>query len=102
MDDEELARRLEMFEAQLEKMAEAVITLARIEERQLSHNREITQLHTNQKEISNEAFKRLRSIEAKLTINTTKMGTGERFWWILITALVATLVSILTIKTFGS
>ena len=95
MDDEELSRRIELLEAQLEKLAEAVITLARIEERQLQHNKEIEQIHANQKEISNEAFERLRSIEAKLTINTTKMSISDKVWWMIVTVIISTTLALI-------
>ena len=90
MDGESLEKRLEMFEEQLRKMAEAVITLTRIEERQIQHNKEIGQLHNTQKEVSNEAFKRLRAIEANLSINTTKISISDKIWWTTITVILST------------
>ena len=97
MDEESLEKRLDIFEEQLKRMTQAIITLARVEERQLHHTKELENLYKGQ----GECFKRLRTVEANLVVNTTKMGTGERFWWILVAAMISTGVGILTYNTFG-
>lgn len=87
-----LEERLEIFEEQLRKMADALVTLARIEERQSYLAKDLDKLQKDQ----TECFKRLREVESAVDINITKMGTGEKFLWIVVTVTITAIVSTLS------
>jgi len=84
MDDQYLQQRLDTFERnqmqisdKVDKMADAVLVLARVEERQLNDHQELHELKKGQDKL----FDRLRIAESNQAVNTSKMGSGEKVFW---------------------
>jgi len=80
-------KRLDKFEQKLDKLAEAVLAIARIEERQAQTSRSIERLFTKQEEYD----KQFAIINQSLQTNKTKVTIGERLGWIIVTGLISLL-----------
>ena len=78
-------RRLERVEEKLDKLSEAVISIARIEERVNTvlkhHDRFFNRL--DKLEV------RVETVENKSLMNTNAIGIAERFIWVVITSVVS-------------
>ena len=88
MDSREKTR-LDRIEEKIDKMAEAVVSLARAEEKILSLN---TTTHTILKSLV-EYETRMREVEQKAADSEMKLKSITAFIWTIITAVVAAVVS---------
>lgn len=80
-------KRLDKFEQKLDKLAEAVLAIARIEERQAQTSRSIERLFNKQEEQDRQIV----VINQLLQTNKTKINFGERLFWIVATAAIGVL-----------
>jgi len=80
-DDARLAR----IEMKLDEVGQAVVSLARVEERLITLFNRLDRIDSEQSEHN----KRIRSIEGKVVNNGQMLRFAERVFWILITAGVA-------------
>lgn len=96
MDDTTYIKtKLQNMEADLAKMADALVTIARIDERQVSHMRDLNAL----KKDMDGCFIRLNRIESRISANTAKSNIGEKLLLILITSIIS--VTITMVVTNG-
>jgi len=84
-------RRLERVEEKLDKLTEAIVSIARIEERvnTVLKNNERFFARLDKLEI------RMERVEKKTSLNQKSLGTAERFIWVLISAGVGLLFYLL-------
>ena len=88
MDSREKTR-LDRIEEKIDKMAEAVVSLARAEEKILSLN---TTTHTILKRLV-EYESRMREVEVKAAESESKLKSITAFIWTIVTAVTAAIVS---------
>ena len=91
-DETHTKEQFRYIREELSKISQALITLAKLEERQVNYTRELNDL----KKDVNGVYSRLNVLEAKVGVNITKVGFWEKFLWIIATAVIsvfATLVS---------
>lgn len=72
------------IEDKLEKLADAVVALARVEERQDNHFREINRLRKGQ----DKHEERIASLEQKVGVNKTILGVGQKTAFVLLSGFV--------------
>lgn len=89
--DEQIISRLDRFEDKLDKLADAVLTIARVEERQAQHSRTLERVW-NEVNAVREDVKgiktRLSVVENKQSESSGKMSVWERIAWIVVAAIV--------------
>jgi archaellum component FlaC len=81
-------KRLEKIEDKLDKLSEAIISIARIEERVntvLKHN---DRFFTRFEKLE----ERVEDVEQKANLNTRGFSSIERFFWIIVSAVVAAIM----------
>ena len=76
--------RLERIEKKLDEVGQAIVSLARIEERMVTLFRRMDSLDEEQSDHS----KRIRSIEDRVGSNGQALRFAERLFWIVATAVV--------------
>ena len=76
--------RFDRIEAKLDKMSEAITTLARMEERMITLFKRMDTLDA----VQDDQGDRLRKIEGKVGINGQALRFAERLFWIIATAAV--------------
>lgn len=77
--------RLDRIEKKLDNMAEAIVALARMEERMITLFKRMDSLDAEQ----GNQDKRLRSVESRVGNNGQMLRFGERIFWIVVTAGIA-------------
>ena len=86
MSNGEHERRLERVEMKIDRLGEALVTMARVEERVTTvlkqTDRFIVRLDSMER--------RMEDVEIQSSLNKKFVGGGERFLWILITAGITT------------
>ena len=84
-------RRLERVEEKLDKLAEAIVSIARIEERvnTVLKNNDRFFIRLDKLEA------RMEKVEKKTSLNQKSLGSAERFIWVLISAGVGLLFYLL-------
>ena len=84
-------RRLERVEEKLDKLAEAIVSIARIEERvnTVLKNNDRFFVRLDKLEA------RMEKVEKKTSLNQKSLGSAERFIWVLISAGVGLLFYLL-------
>ena len=90
-----IKERLDKFETKIDKLAEAVLAITRIEERQAQYARSMERAFSKIDEIDNKLNSKVEGLERdislireKANLNQQKIGMGERVWWIVVTAVV--------------
>lgn len=83
--DQYLKEKIDSFEMQLSKMTEAIITLAKVEERQLTHSKE---LDTTKRDIA-AIQKDIVNLKVHISSTASKLKMGERAWWLIFAAVLA-------------
>jgi len=86
--DENVSKRLEKLEDKIDKLSEAVIAIARIEERVT------TVLKQNDRFIArlDRLEDRVENVEQKAMLNAKGLGMFERIFWIAISAVASIIV----------
>jgi len=74
---DELNSRLDRFERKLDQVADALLTLVRVEERQVHHENSSAQL----RKWVEDHEQRISAVEKVTIVNRVKLGFGERVWW---------------------
>ena len=84
-------RRLERVEEKLDKLAEAIVSIARIEERvnTVLKNNDRFFIRLDKLEA------RMEKVEKKTSLNQKSLGSAERFIWVLVSAGVGLLFYLL-------
>lgn len=86
--EEVVLGRLDRMEQKLDKVSDAITTLARVEERQTQQREVIGRVWVSIEKLE----KRLADIEKGVNKNTTVLGLGAKFWWPFYGAVIALLV----------
>lgn len=105
-DLRQIGDRLDRFESnvnsKLEVLTQALIKLARTEEKILSMDREIKELHERSIKIvsdqianSAETTKELNTVKTSVKENSDSMNTISRFFWLVTAALISSGVGII-------
>ena len=81
-EDSQVVKRLDRFESKLDKLADAVLTIARVEERQAQHARTMERIWNSLDALTT----RVGNLETLQSKHSTKLGFGERVWWIAASA----------------
>lgn len=102
--DGETSRRLDSLEDKIDGLTEAVVTLARVEERQTATTDALRRFGQrldghDQRFISTE--ERVSSIEQMCLMYKLKAGFIDKIWWIVFTALITAGVTIWVTKLMG-
>jgi hypothetical protein len=84
--------RLSRIEVKLDKLAEAVVQLARMEERMVNLFNRMDTYEERQLRVE----KKIEGIDAKVTASVHKVAFAERVFWIALTAVAGVLVVYLT------
>jgi hypothetical protein len=84
-DDARLAR----IEAKLDQMGEAIVALARVEERMITLFKRLDAIDNDRAAQG----KRLAAVEANVNSNGNSLRNAERFFWIVVSAGVAYAIS---------
>ncbi len=79
---DEVVKRLDRFEDKLDKLASAVLTIARIEERQAQHGRTVERIWSAVEKLTT----RVEALEKAGVKQTVKVNFGERMFWSIVTA----------------
>ena len=80
----DLSDRLDQIDKKLDKLSDAIIQLARIEERISNQSESITQL----KEKNETLEKRIRNLEHQGSSRGVVFSGIERFFWLIISAII--------------
>lgn len=80
--------RLSRIEVKLDKLAEAVVQLARMEERMVNLFNRMDHYQERQTRIE----KKIEGIESKVTTSLQKVAFAERVFWIALTSVAGVLV----------
>lgn len=81
-------KRLEKIEDKIDKLSDAVISIARIEERVNTVLKQNERFFTRMDKLEN----RVETVEQKALVNKTGIGSIERFFWIIVSAVVAAIM----------
>jgi predicted nuclease with TOPRIM domain len=81
-------KRLEKIEDKIDKLSDAVISIARIEERVNTVLKQNERFFTRMDKLEN----RVETVEQKALVNTKGIGSIERFFWIIVSAVVAAIM----------
>lgn len=81
-EENQVVKRLDRFESKLDKLADAVLTIARVEERQSQHARTMERIWSSMESMNT----RLSTVETLQSKESVKIGFGERVWWIAASA----------------
>ena len=84
----ENGKRLEKIEDKLDKLSEAVVSIARIEERVTTVLKQNDRLFSNFEKLE----LRVDKVENQATLNSKTVGVTERFIWIVLSAIVAAIM----------
>jgi|TARA_A100001015_G_C14793942_1_gene634182 hypothetical protein len=84
----ENGKRLEKIEDKLDKLSEAVVSIARIEERVTTVLKQNDRLFSNFEKLE----LRVDKVENKANINAKTVSVTERFIWIVLSAIVAAIM----------
>ncbi len=76
MDEDRLTR----IEQKLDKLSDAVVSLARMEERMVTLFNRMDHYDTNQQKV----IERLTEVEKKLATKTNTVRLGEKFFWLAV------------------
>ena len=87
----ENGKRLEKIEDKLDKLSEAVVSIARIEERVTTVLKQNDRLFSNFEKLE----LRVDKVENQANINAKTVSVTERFIWIVLSAIVAAIMYIL-------
>lgn len=79
-------KRFDRIEEKLDKLAEAIVSLARMEERMVTLFRRIDIYDGHQENMEN----RISSVEKRVGMNGQTLRFAERLFWILVSGAVAT------------
>lgn len=82
MTETSLAHRLDRFEQKLDKVAEALSTLARMEERQAYTHETLSRFGKR----LDEHGVQIHALQRAGDVHKTKIGFGEQIWWLVIGA----------------
>lgn len=77
-------QKLEKLEQKIDKLSEAVLAIARIEERQSQYSRSMERMFNKVEMLE----KDVSVLKEKSIVNTQKIGFSERIFWIIVTAAV--------------
>jgi len=88
----ENGKRLEKIEDKLDKLSEAVVSIARIEERVTTVLKQNDRLFSNFEKLE----LRVDKVENQATLNSKTVSVTERFIWIVLSAIVAAIMYNLT------
>jgi len=72
--------RLTRIEQKLDKLSDAVVSLARMEERMVTLFNRMDQYDTNQQKV----IERLTEVEKKLATKTNTVRLGEKLFWLVV------------------
>ena len=81
-------KRLEKIEDKIDKLSDAVISIARIEERVNTVLKQNERFFTRMDKLED----RVETVEQKALVNTKGVGSIERFFWIIVSAVVAAIM----------
>ena len=81
-------KRLEKIEDKIDKLSDAVISIARIEERVNTVLKQNERFFTRMDKLEN----RVETVEQKALVNTKGIGSIERIFWIIVSAVVAAIM----------
>tara|TARA_R100000734_G_C3316888_1_gene109620 strand:+ start:1932 stop:2216 length:285 start_codon:yes stop_codon:yes gene_type:complete len=84
----ENGKRLEKIEDKLDKLSEAVVSIARIEERVTTVLKQNDRLFSNFEKLE----LRVDKVETQANINAKTVSVTERFIWIVLSAIVAAIM----------
>ena len=84
----ENGKRLEKIEDKLDKLSEAVVSIARIEERVTTVLKQNDRLFSNFEKLE----LRVDKVENQATLNSKTVSVTERFIWIVLSAIVAAIM----------
>jgi predicted nuclease with TOPRIM domain len=79
------SNRLEKIESKLDRLSEAVVSIARIEERVTTVLKQNDRLFSSFDDLS----KRVEIVETKSNVNQKTITFAERFVWVVISAVIA-------------
>ena len=81
-------KRLEKIEDKIDKLSEAIVSIARIEERVTTVLKQNDRLFTNFEKLE----LRVDKVENQATLNSKGVSITERFVWIVLSAIVAAIM----------
>jgi hypothetical protein len=82
--EEVLNSRFDRVEAKLDKVADALTTLARVEERQAFTHATLERFGG----LIDDHEDRITTLERSGDVSKVKIGFGERVWWLLLAAII--------------
>ena len=88
LQENENGKRLEKIEDKLDKLSEAVVSIARIEERVTTVLKQNDRLFSNFEKLE----LRVDKVENQANINAKTVSVTERFIWIVLSAIVAAIM----------
>lgn len=77
----QVINRLDRFESKIDKLSDAVLTIARVEERQSQHGKTMERIWGAMEVIN----ARVAALESASDSMVSKVSFGERVWWIILT-----------------
>lgn len=77
----QVINRLDRFESKIDKLSDAVLTIARVEERQSQHGKTMERIWGAMEAIN----ARVAALESASDSMVSKVSFGERVWWIILT-----------------
>jgi len=83
-----VSKRLDNFEAKLDKVVETLQTLAKIEERTASHQDEFKSVWSAISQLDENHDKRIVELEKQQAGSKAKMSGNERILWLIVTVAV--------------
>ena len=91
---EEQSKRLDRIEEKIDKMSEAIISLARAEEKIMSMEKFLHQ----QAELLVDLTKRIDRVESKVQTNATTVGVINKMFWIVIAGAATAITGMLLMQ----